>query len=153
MGLHVGPSQPLMEAGLDSLAAVELRSAMSARFGIAVPATVALDHPNVQVCHPHHLLQADNTERTYPWIIPLSCKISQSSQHLRKGSIAVVLVSNTRRGGFTVYLLCRTWLAMWQSAGLLRLSPASITRSLHGASSPRLQILITPASTKPWRGL
>ncbi len=101
MGVHVGPSQPLMEAGLDSLAAVELRSAISARFGIAVPATVALDHPTVQVYHPHHLLQADNTERTYPWIIPLSCKISQSSQHLRKGSIAVVLVSNTRRGGFT----------------------------------------------------
>ena len=50
MGLHVGPSQPLMEAGLDSLAAVELRSAISARFGISVPATVALDHPTLQVC-------------------------------------------------------------------------------------------------------
>lgn len=53
MGLQVGASQPLMEAGLDSLAAVELRSALSARFGIAIPATVALDYPTVQVCHTH----------------------------------------------------------------------------------------------------
>ena len=49
MGAPVAASQPLMEAGLDSLAAVELRSAISARIGIALPATVALDYPTVEV--------------------------------------------------------------------------------------------------------
>ena len=49
MGMPVAASQPLMEAGLDSLAAVELRSAISARIGIALPATIALDYPTVKV--------------------------------------------------------------------------------------------------------
>ena len=49
MGVLVDPTQPLMEAGLDSLAAVELRSAISSRFGISLPATVALDYPTVKV--------------------------------------------------------------------------------------------------------
>ena len=52
MGSPVAASQPLMEAGLDSLAAVELRSALSARFGISLPATVALDYPTVKVTTP-----------------------------------------------------------------------------------------------------
>ena len=49
MGALVDATQPLMEAGLDSLAAVELRSAISSRFGISLPATVALDYPTVKV--------------------------------------------------------------------------------------------------------
>lgn len=34
-----------MQAGLDSLGAVELRNALMARFGISVAATVAFDYP------------------------------------------------------------------------------------------------------------
>jgi len=49
MGMPISASQPLMEAGLDSLAAVELRSAISSRFNISLPATVALDYPTVKV--------------------------------------------------------------------------------------------------------
>lgn len=36
-----------MEAGLDSLGAVELRSALGARFGIEMPATLTFDHPSI----------------------------------------------------------------------------------------------------------
>ena len=39
--------QPLMEAGLDSLGAVELRNALGHRFGIPTPATLAFDHPSI----------------------------------------------------------------------------------------------------------
>ncbi len=49
MGAEVAPDEPLMSAGLDSLAAVELRNAVSARFGASLPATVALDYPTLQV--------------------------------------------------------------------------------------------------------
>ena len=40
--------QPLMEAGLDSIGAVELRNAVSAKFGVELSATVTFDYPTVQ---------------------------------------------------------------------------------------------------------
>lgn len=36
-----------MQAGLDSIGAVELRNAVSSKFGIELPATVTYDHPSV----------------------------------------------------------------------------------------------------------
>lgn len=42
------PDEPLMEAGLDSLAAVELRNAAAATFAVSLPATAALDHPTLR---------------------------------------------------------------------------------------------------------
>ena len=40
-------AQPLMEAGLDSIGAVELRNAVSASFGIELLATATFDYPSV----------------------------------------------------------------------------------------------------------
>lgn len=46
LGTDVAPDQPLMEAGMDSLAAVELRNELGSRFNISMPATVMFDYPS-----------------------------------------------------------------------------------------------------------
>jgi acyl carrier protein len=46
LGFEITPDEPLMEAGLDSIGAVELRNSVGARFGIELPATVTFDHPS-----------------------------------------------------------------------------------------------------------
>ena len=39
--------QPLMEAGLDSLASVELRNSLSTAFDLELPASFAFDYPSI----------------------------------------------------------------------------------------------------------
>jgi 3-oxoacyl-(acyl-carrier-protein) synthase/acyl carrier protein len=58
LGSDVPPEQPLMEAGLDSLGAVELRDRVAAAFQAEVPATLTFDYPSIfamsQYISQHH---------------------------------------------------------------------------------------------------
>ena len=48
VGAAVAHDQPFMEAGVDSLGAVELRNGISAKFGMAdLPATLVFDYPTI----------------------------------------------------------------------------------------------------------
>ena len=48
IGLAPANDQPLMECGLDSLGAVELRNSLATRFSLTdLPATMTFDHPSV----------------------------------------------------------------------------------------------------------
>ena len=47
MGKAMDSSAPLMAAGLDSLAAVELKNAVSSKFGVNLQATLAFDYPTL----------------------------------------------------------------------------------------------------------
>ena len=47
LGVAVSGDQPLMEAGLDSLSAVELRNVLGGKYGMELPATVIYDFPSI----------------------------------------------------------------------------------------------------------
>lgn len=53
IGAEVQPDRPLMESGLDSLGAVELRNAIAAAFSLPVPATITFDHPTLRLMAQH----------------------------------------------------------------------------------------------------
>lgn len=68
MGADVAPDEPLMSAGLDSLAAVELRNAIGARFGASLPATIALDYPTLQVSSIFQIAQSLNFFQSFLFV-------------------------------------------------------------------------------------
>ena len=53
VGSALPPDQPLMEAGLDSLGAVELRNSLGTRFGIELGPTATFDYPTVAALAQH----------------------------------------------------------------------------------------------------
>ena len=53
--LPLDPERPLTEVGLDSLMAVELRNALVQALGQALPPTIVLDHPSIELMTSHLL--------------------------------------------------------------------------------------------------
>ena len=53
LGQGIGMEEPLMEAGLDSIGAVELRNSVATNYGIDLPATISFDQPTVRALADH----------------------------------------------------------------------------------------------------
>jgi len=70
LGFRPDDKQPLIDAGLDSLSAIELRDMLSNEFGIQMPATVVFDYPCV----------SDLAEK----VVSLSTKGKHAEHHISK---------------------------------------------------------------------
>lgn len=63
LGSAVDPGAPLMDAGLDSLGAVEFRAELAAAFGVELAPTAVLDYPTVSALAAHiHGLCSEKSE-------------------------------------------------------------------------------------------
>ena len=47
IGRPIGKEEPIMEAGLDSLGAVEMRASLQNNLAVELPATLTFDYPNI----------------------------------------------------------------------------------------------------------
>ena len=47
LGADIGPDEPLMDAGLDSLSGVEIKSTLETRLGVELPVTLVFDYPTI----------------------------------------------------------------------------------------------------------
>ena len=53
IGAPIAPDEPFMEAGLDSLGAVELRNSLATRYSLDLPASLVFDYPSIAALSSH----------------------------------------------------------------------------------------------------
>ena len=63
-GTSIDRDAPLMDAGLDSLAAIELRTALASKFGLVLPATLLFDYPTISTVALHISKLLERTSET-----------------------------------------------------------------------------------------
>ena len=93
LGTEVGPDEPLMAAGLDSLASVELRNALQRATGLRLPATLVFDHPTVAALTAHITSQHSVANSTAPHPVdhpPLLPAAAEVTQAVENSEIAVL---------------------------------------------------------------
>lgn len=61
LGKSIMADQPLMEAGLDSLSAMDLRVELISKLATDLPATLTYDHPTANAIIAHILSQQDSS--------------------------------------------------------------------------------------------
>jgi acyl carrier protein len=64
LGRAIGQDEPFMAAGLDSLGAIEFQSAIAARFGTSMPATLVVDFPTIRSLLPAVVSRAQPLQPT-----------------------------------------------------------------------------------------
>ena len=76
LGMLPPIEQPLMEAGLDSLASVELREALETSFGLKLSATVIFDYPSIEALTQYIAKQHSSHITPTPQVLCLAQSLS-----------------------------------------------------------------------------
>jgi len=98
IGSDVDVNEPLMQAGLDSLGAVELRNALTARFGLDLVPTVTIDFPTIAALASHILTAAgENNSGVMVEVAdsPAELMSLSSWDSNEAGSVPITLVSSS----------------------------------------------------------
>jgi acyl transferase domain-containing protein/acyl carrier protein len=85
----IDAERPLVDAGMDSLLAVELRNALQRAVGVALPATVAYDHPTVRAIATHiaTLVAASSTSPAAAAVV-VAATAGRQRRRRREGVVA-----------------------------------------------------------------
>ena len=89
LGRPVLSDAPLMAAGLDSLAAVELRNSLEASFGISLAPSIALDHPTILAMTSHILELLSSATAESPRAVPQTKLVPVMPRAAATGAAAV----------------------------------------------------------------
>jgi Phosphopantetheine attachment site/Beta-ketoacyl synthase, N-terminal domain len=115
-----------MEAGLDSLGAVEVRNSFSSHFGIDLPATLIFDHPSISALASNvaSFLRQDNAPGAA--LIPLQAPNVQVSAAANCGRTVIHGMScqyPTNKSGQSGHGVQSFWKALQYSADLPQIVP------------------------------
>lgn len=77
----------VLQAGLDSLGAVELRNAISAEFGMDVPATLAFDYPTLAALASFVAASRPSVERIAEAALPLDAEQSAADTRMAAADV------------------------------------------------------------------
>jgi len=103
----VGADEPLMEAGLDSLAAIELRNQLSQSLGgVGLSATILFDHPTVWqlAVHLDSLLFEVEEPQDFTVAIPLTNALAQQAPTILSGTACWLPGGSDRTATFWHFL-------------------------------------------------
>ena len=90
MGITPPDDQPLMDAGLDSLGAVELKNSLATQFSLDLPVSLIFDHPTIRAIVNYLASQMEQSQPHYAPAQPAASVRTQALEHSHTSEIVAI---------------------------------------------------------------